>query len=469
MRRTMRTSQGDSASYMNCNESAPLDPTISNSADPSSPPSLEESQQGSSTLPSGSSGLPRFPQVKLRIKFGGDTPNSVPQIMTSSAHIKYGNNDDDHESDESFQFSGVNAEAVRNSLNSDANGSEANADNDSNADNADPTPSKRERKKTSPFSPSAKKSKKKGRAAKSAKKDPEEEEEKKEDEEDGEEDGDDEVYEVERILAHEWSDDGILRYKVKWVGYGPEYDTFEPEEMLDSAKQRIEEYKRSLPVEDRTALEFGVKLKKKRGRPSKGGKRPRAESPSDASEEEKESDDEDFEDEGKKGKKKTAGRTPTSSTRGSRGRPSKTKGELKLFESPKSTGPPRKREYLESRQGWLNESDSDSDQESKKDSKRGVKKRVTESPAPKKESVGRRGRGATVEETPSTSNVTRHGRGGATAAAGVVEGIYRQENGQVDVVVVEGHAQKIVSLKEAHDIVGFSLVQFLADRMQFQP
>ncbi|KAF8359097.1 hypothetical protein PRIPAC_94092 [Pristionchus pacificus] len=46
--------------------------------------------------------------------------------------------------------------------------------------------------------------------------------------------------------------------------------------------------------------------------------------------------------------------------------------------------------------------------------------------------------------------------------------MHRHESGEVDVLISEGRSQRIVPLKEAHDIAGFGLVQFLADRFQFQ-
>lgn len=39
-------------------------------------------------------------------------------------------------------------------------------------------------------------------------------------------------YEVERILKKRYYK-GVLQYKIKWMGYGQEYDTWEPDTNLD--------------------------------------------------------------------------------------------------------------------------------------------------------------------------------------------------------------------------------------------
>lgn len=71
---------------------------------------------------------------------------------------------------------------------------------------------------------------KKGRKPKAAEPEPEEEEEEDGDEDD--EEGEDE-YQVEKILAHDFSDKGVVLYRIMWLGYPKEEDyTWEPVENL---------------------------------------------------------------------------------------------------------------------------------------------------------------------------------------------------------------------------------------------
>ncbi|GMT03368.1 hypothetical protein PENTCL1PPCAC_25542, partial [Pristionchus entomophagus] len=98
----------------------------------------------------------------------------------------------------------------------------------------------------------------------------------------------------------------------------------------------------------------------------------------------------------------------------------------------------------------------------------GEEEEDNESPAPKT-GGGRKRRGGS-EETSMTNVSGRHSsRGAVSSAAASIEGIYRHSNGEVDVVIGEGRGeQRVVGLRDAFDLVGFGLVQFLADRFQFQ-
>jgi hypothetical protein len=51
----------------------------------------------------------------------------------------------------------------------------------------------------------------------------------------------DKAYEVERIIAHNADVDGELLYKIRWKGYSPKDDTWEPYENLN-CHERIHEY-----------------------------------------------------------------------------------------------------------------------------------------------------------------------------------------------------------------------------------
>ena len=52
-------------------------------------------------------------------------------------------------------------------------------------------------------------------------------------ESDGDEDDGDGWFEVDKILGETRGEDGQLYYKVRWMGYPPEYDTFEPASELE--------------------------------------------------------------------------------------------------------------------------------------------------------------------------------------------------------------------------------------------
>ena len=54
-----------------------------------------------------------------------------------------------------------------------------------------------------------------------------------------------EVYEVERIVGHKKLGKKGMLYRVRWKGYGPGEDTYEPEANLRNAFSHLREYKRS--------------------------------------------------------------------------------------------------------------------------------------------------------------------------------------------------------------------------------
>lgn len=69
-----------------------------------------------------------------------------------------------------------------------------------------------------------------------------------------------ETFEADRIIKHETKGKAAkktVRYLVRWVGYGPEADTWEPLESFDSCPQVLEEYWTALakpasnPIEDK--------------------------------------------------------------------------------------------------------------------------------------------------------------------------------------------------------------------------
>ncbi|KAL8672855.1 MAG: hypothetical protein Q9168_002693 [Polycauliona sp. 1 TL-2023] len=96
------------------------------------------------------------------------------------------------------------------------------------------------------------------------------------DEEDDEEDGDEEVYVVEKILAHH-SDfaDNEMRYEIKWKGYSKKADrTWETGENLEGARDLLEAYWESIGGKPVPATQ--EKAGKKRGRQSTGTIQPAA-------------------------------------------------------------------------------------------------------------------------------------------------------------------------------------------------
>ncbi|KAI7248251.1 hypothetical protein KC343_g1120 [Hortaea werneckii] len=64
-----------------------------------------------------------------------------------------------------------------------------------------------------------------------------------EEEEDDNEDDDEDEYRVEKIVKHDWLDDGTLVYQIKWQGYEDAGDmTWEPVENLEGAKDILQTY-----------------------------------------------------------------------------------------------------------------------------------------------------------------------------------------------------------------------------------
>uniref|UniRef100_A0A8D0CA49 M-phase phosphoprotein 8 n=1 Tax=Salvator merianae TaxID=96440 RepID=A0A8D0CA49_SALMN len=59
------------------------------------------------------------------------------------------------------------------------------------------------------------------------------------------EDDEDDVYEVEKILDVK-TEDGKILYKVRWKGYSPDDDTWEPEEHLEDCKEVLLEFRKKI-------------------------------------------------------------------------------------------------------------------------------------------------------------------------------------------------------------------------------
>ncbi|KAG9155955.1 hypothetical protein Leryth_012031 [Lithospermum erythrorhizon] len=72
-------------------------------------------------------------------------------------------------------------------------------------------------------------------------------EDNKDEEDEEDDDNDDEVYEVEEILEICYGDpkennESGLHFKIKWRGYGPEYDTWEPRDCLSGCPEKLKEF-----------------------------------------------------------------------------------------------------------------------------------------------------------------------------------------------------------------------------------
>ncbi len=73
----------------------------------------------------------------------------------------------------------------------------------------------------------------------------------------------DEEFRVEKILDHEEEADGSVRYKVRFVGYGPKDDLwYDDEDLLETTPEMVAEYQEQ--VETKAAMLLGAS--KKRGR-----------------------------------------------------------------------------------------------------------------------------------------------------------------------------------------------------------
>ena len=63
-----------------------------------------------------------------------------------------------------------------------------------------------------------------------------------------------EEYEVERILTHKDLRNGTRQYLVRWVGYGPESDTYFNESKLTHCRETVQKYLDTLLPEQGSGL-----------------------------------------------------------------------------------------------------------------------------------------------------------------------------------------------------------------------
>ncbi|KAF7722042.1 hypothetical protein EC973_003764 [Apophysomyces ossiformis] len=72
----------------------------------------------------------------------------------------------------------------------------------------------------------------------------------------------DQVYEVENIVAHEETENGQYRYKVRWKNYPPEQDTWEPYENFTDASTVAAYWERLGQAQPHADLNTGIKRKR---------------------------------------------------------------------------------------------------------------------------------------------------------------------------------------------------------------
>uniref|UniRef100_A0A8R1I365 Chromo domain-containing protein n=1 Tax=Caenorhabditis japonica TaxID=281687 RepID=A0A8R1I365_CAEJA len=176
-----------------------------------------------------------------------------------------------------------------------------------------------------------------------------------------------EIFEVEKILAHKLNDN-ILKLKVRWLGYGEDEDTWEPEEDLqETAGLVVSAYFKKNKCSDRYEMIDKIKKKSKKATPAKRHAQ--------SDEESAPSDDNDSEasyDTARKtsAKKPKRGRKPKDNTPLSSVSKVPTKAALKSYDSSNTSSTPiapnnaKKAAIIvrEARAGWLDES-SDDDKE----------------------------------------------------------------------------------------------------------
>ena len=73
-----------------------------------------------------------------------------------------------------------------------------------------------------------------------------------------------EVFEVEKILAHDFAKDNTLLYKIRWKGYGPDADSWEPEGNLDGCRALLAEYWQEKKNDEKEVKQSEQKQKKKK-------------------------------------------------------------------------------------------------------------------------------------------------------------------------------------------------------------
>ncbi|KAF1765742.1 hypothetical protein GCK72_005695 [Caenorhabditis remanei] len=137
----------------------------------------------------------------------------------------------------------------------------------------------------------------------------------------------DEVFEVEKILDHRVTNNQ-LQLKVRWLGYGPDDDTFEPEDDIkECASEVVEEYYRKMKVNDKTELIERLQKEIKRTKKQTAKKRERSPSP-DVDDDGSESDA--SYSSAKKNKKASRNATPSSTSKAAK---VPTKAALKSYDS----------------------------------------------------------------------------------------------------------------------------------------
>ncbi|VDO67921.1 unnamed protein product [Haemonchus placei] len=268
-----------------------------------------------------------------------------------------------------------------------------------------------------------------------------------------------EVYEVEKILDHDETKEGLF-YLVHWKGFTEEDDSWEPAENLVFATKAIAEYESTRKAKSKKCFYSVPKVFRSRRRTrqkasaEKSESEPEPEIPSDDIE------DEDFTEKPKSSKK--------SSTLPPKGSGTVTKAALKSYSpttpkvrrgstststyvSPSETMSAAKKDFevkpdqmqaLLMRQSWLYDSDSDDDSGTEKENEKKMEQLINTT--------------TSSASAPSTSIADDTPQEEVQIFA-----IGKVNDGRIRVVIGNDQAKKVVSLRDAHDANSWGLLQHL--------
>ncbi|CAB3404263.1 unnamed protein product [Caenorhabditis bovis] len=305
-----------------------------------------------------------------------------------------------------------------------------------------------------------------------------------------------EVYEIKEIVEYMLSRKGFF-LKVRWEGYGPEEDSWEPEEDLrECASDIVDEFIRGRSAKERKAIEdFKKKAaeKKKEGVSRRGRKSKSSEAKTPSKVEYRDDDDdEDESDEEKVPKKKTRKSraqeesdysdsnetTPMRPRRKATGGPSSstrrkkqeekssvlTKAAVKSYCTPSTA----KKAALRHRHTFLGDL-SDSSDDEKEYAAMSFDDEIRAKVKSVKKKMGNEI--SATDETPITKSASRQPMNGESSSW-IVEGIAQKKsaNDNSKIVLLKNNAtgeKKVLSDKEAYALAGWNFCEYLLDRCFF--